>query len=105
MLFTSCDVETFTPVLADWAKVAISGGPLGGPPGVQLFAIFPKPKILRGQQPGRAACQADLGTVSSSIAAATPCNDDKRWFCFSSSYGLSDSGSLMRAKVSKILRD
>jgi hypothetical protein len=39
MLFTSSDVEMFTSLCDDRAKVAISDGPLGGPPGVQLFAF------------------------------------------------------------------
>ena len=39
MLFTSSDVEMLTPVCEDCANVAISDGPLGGPPGVQLLAF------------------------------------------------------------------
>src|SRR3954470_4348509 len=39
MLFTSSDVETFTSVREDCANVAISDGPFGGPPGVQLLAF------------------------------------------------------------------
>ena len=39
MLFTSCEVEMFTLVCEDGAKVAISDGPFGGPPGVQLLAF------------------------------------------------------------------
>ena len=39
MLFTSSDVETFTLVWKDAAKVATSEGPFGGPPVVQLLAF------------------------------------------------------------------
>ena len=39
MLFTSTEVGMSTSLCEDWAKVAISDGPLGGPPGVQLLAF------------------------------------------------------------------
>jgi hypothetical protein len=39
MLFTSIAVETFTVLCEEWAKVATSDGPFGGPPNVQLLAF------------------------------------------------------------------
>jgi hypothetical protein len=39
MLFTSTEVKMPTFVCEDCANVAISDGPLGGPPSVQLLAF------------------------------------------------------------------
>ena len=39
MLFTSTELEMITSLCEEGPKVAISDGPLGGPPGVQLFGF------------------------------------------------------------------
>jgi hypothetical protein len=40
---TSVKAERETPVIVEDAKVAVSDGPLGGPPAVQLPAVFQSP--------------------------------------------------------------
>lgn len=43
MLFTSVLAERETPVIVDTSNVAVSENPLGGPPAVQLLAVFQSP--------------------------------------------------------------
>ncbi|PYK40452.1 MAG: hypothetical protein DME60_08075 [Verrucomicrobia bacterium] len=45
MPFTSVLSERETPVTVEDANVAVSAGPLGGPPGVQLPAVFQSPVV------------------------------------------------------------
>ena len=45
MPFTSVLAERETPVVLDKANVAVSDGPLGGPPAVQLIAVFQSPEL------------------------------------------------------------
>ena len=45
MPLTSVSSELETPVILEDANVAVSAGPLGGPPGVQLPAVFQSPVV------------------------------------------------------------
>lgn len=45
MPFTTVLAERETSVVLEKAKVAVSAGPLGGPPAVQLIAVFQSPEL------------------------------------------------------------
>ena len=45
MPFTSVLAESETPVVLENVNVAVSVGPLGGPPAVQLIAVFQSPEL------------------------------------------------------------
>ena len=59
MLFSSTEVEMLTSLCEEGPKVAVSDGPLGGPPGRPVAEVLPS-GVLRGQQPSRAACRTSL---------------------------------------------